>query len=117
MGWFTKKEEEDPDPNSPEAGNAFLQENAKNEGVVVLESGLQYKIITPGTGDTRINGGSPCIVNYTGWLLDGTLFDSTYARGHPLMCAPNQGIIRAWSEAMQLMVEGDKWELVRARMA
>ena len=92
-----------------EAGLAFLAAKGKEEGVVTLPSGLLYKEITPGTGRTpTIN--SPCDCHYAGTLIDGTEFDSSYKRGQPLTFAPNQ-LIKGWTEAMQLMKEGAKWEL------
>lgn len=92
------------------AGTKFLQENAQKEGVVVLPSGLQYKILKKGTGQFHPTVDSPCDCHYAGTLIDGTEFDSSYGRGSPTTFAPNQ-VIKGWTEAMQLMVEGDKWEL------
>ena len=69
----------------------------------------RYKEITPGTGKTPLVS-TPCKCHYAGTLIDGTEFDSSYKRGAPLTFAPNQ-VIKGWTEAMQLMVEGDKWEM------
>jgi len=90
-------------------GKLFLAEKAKEEGVVVLPSGLQYKEIIAGTGKSPLIN-SPCECHYAGTLIDGTEFDSSYKRGKPLTFAPNQ-VIKGWTEAMQLMKEGGKWEL------
>ena len=77
------------------AGVAFLAENAKKEGVVSLASGLQYKILKAGTGDSHPTVRSPCECHYEGRSAsnypDGPVFDSSYARGQPATFAPNQG--------------------------
>ena len=91
-------------------GLDYLTENAKNPDVVTLPSGLQYKVLTKGSGLYHPAVGTPCICHYSGQLIDGTIFDSSYDRGEPTTFAPNQ-VIKGWTEAMQLMVEGDKWEL------
>lgn len=93
-----------------EEGLAFLQANKDKEGVVELPSGLQYKILKQGHGAFHPAVGTPCSCHYAGTLIDGTPFDSSYDRGEPTTFAPNQ-VIKGWTEAMQLMVEGDKWEL------
>ena len=93
-----------------EKGIKFLMENKDNPGVVSLPSGLQYKILTKGKGNKHPTVDSPCSCHYEGTLIDGTKFDSSYDRGDPTTFAPNQ-VIRGWTEAMQLMVVGDKWEL------
>merc|ERR1711971_130186 len=90
-------------------GKQFLAEKAKENGVVVLPSGLHYKEIKEGTGKTPLID-SPCECHYAGTLIDGTEFDSSYKRGSPLTFAPNQ-VIKGWTEALQLMKEGGKWEL------
>ena len=94
-----------------EAGKRYLDENAKKEGVTVLPSGLQYKVLQKGTGKVHPKADEPCFCHYKGTLIDGTRFDSSYERGKPTKFAPNE-VIKGWTEAMQLMVEGDKWELV-----
>ena len=91
------------------AGEAFLAENAKQEGVVVTESGLQYKIIEPGQGDSP-GPADFATVHYRGTLIDGTQFDSSYDRGQPASF-PVGGVIPGWSEALQLMKPGAKWQL------
>ena len=88
----------------------FLSEKAKEEGVVSLPSGLMYKVVTKGEGKSHPTVDSPCLCDYAGTLIDGSEFDSSYKRGQPLTFAPNQ-VIKGWTEALQMMVEGDKWEL------
>ena len=88
----------------------YLEINGAKEGVVTLESGLQYKVIKAGDGaspkaDSRVQ------VHYSGTLLDGTEFDSSYKRGEPASF-PVNGVIAGWTEALQLMKEGAKWQLV-----
>jgi len=91
-------------------GKKWLAEKEKEEGVVKLASGLLYKVIRKGEGTTSPNKDTSCEVHYAGTLKDGTEFDSSYARGQPATFAPNQ-VIAGWTEALQLMHEGDKWEL------
>jgi FKBP-type peptidyl-prolyl cis-trans isomerase FklB len=92
------------------AGEAFLAENAKKEGVKVTESGLQYKIIEEGEGPSP-GPSDMATVNYRGTLIDGTQFDSSYDRGQPATF-PVGGVIAGWTEALQLMKPGAKWQLV-----
>lgn len=92
-----------------EQGAAFLAENGQTDGVVVLESGLQYRELQAGSG------GSPSAtdtveVHYRGTLIDGTEFDSSYSRGQTVKFAVNQ-VIPGWTEALQLMSVGSKWQL------
>merc|ERR1711934_3728 len=93
-----------------EAGTKYLAENKNKEGVITLPSGLQYKVLNKGSGAHHPTKDSPCECHYEGTLIDGTEFDSSYKRGSPTTFAPNQ-VIKGWTEAMQLMVEGDKWEM------
>merc|ERR1711934_296267 len=93
-----------------EAGTKWLAENAKKEGVVTTASGLQMKYLRKGSGAHHPTVDSSCECHYEGTLIDGTKFDSSYDRGSPTSFAPNQ-VIKGWTEAMQLMVEGDKWEM------
>merc|ERR1712159_483389 len=93
-----------------EAGTKYLEENKKKDGVVTLPSGLQYKVLRKGSGAHHPTKDSPCECHYEGTLIDGTEFDSSYKRGSHTTFAPNQ-VIKGWTEAMQLMVEGDKWEM------
>ena len=95
---------------SNDASKAWLAENSKKEDVVTLPSGLQYKVLRKGSGDSHPTVDSPCECHYKGTLIDGTQFDSSYDRGSPTTFAPNQ-VIKGWTEAMQMMVEGDKWEM------
>lgn len=90
------------------AGNAFLAENGKKDGVVVLPSGLQYRVITPGSGASP--GPSDRVtVHYAGTLLDGTEFDSSYKRGETIAFSVT-GVIKGWTEGLQLMKEGATFE-------
>ncbi|QIM67574.1 peptidylprolyl isomerase [Mannheimia granulomatis] len=88
---------------------AFLEENKKAKGVVVTDSGLQYEILTEGTGE-KPTATSTVRVHYTGSLIDGTVFDSSVKRGQPAEF-PVNGVIRGWTEALQLMPVGSKWRL------
>nr|WP_255938855.1 FKBP-type peptidyl-prolyl cis-trans isomerase [Kordiimonas sp. SCSIO 12610] len=88
---------------------AYLEENAKKEGVKVTESGLQYRVIEEGKG-VQPSRTSNVTVHYRGRLIDGLEFDSSYARGEPATF-PVNGVIAGWTEALQLMQEGAKWEL------
>ncbi len=96
------------DKNKKE-GEEFLEANKKKEGVKTLPSGLQYKIIAEGTGKSP-KATDTVTVNYRGTLIDGTEFDSSYKRGQPATF-PVNGVIPGWTEALQLMKEGAKWEL------
>ena len=90
-------------------GAAFLEENKGKDGVVTLESGLQYKVLTEGKGATP--GPTDRVkVHYSGTLIDGKKFDSSYDRGEPATFGVNQ-VIKGWTEALQLMKEGAKWQL------
>lgn len=90
-------------------GQEFLKANAKNDSVKCTNSGLQYKIITVGTGDVP-TATDKVKVNYEGRLIDGTVFDSSYKRGQPATFACNQ-VIRGWTEALTMMPVGSKWEI------
>jgi len=96
------------DANKKE-GDAFLAENKTKTGVVTLPSGLQYKILTEGTGPKPAATDS-VVCNYKGTLLDGTEFDSSAKHGGPATF-PVTGVIKGWTEALQLMAVGSKWEL------
>ena len=92
-----------------EQGDAFLAENKKKEGVKTLQSGLQYKVIKAGIGKKpKLN--DQVTTNYRGTLIDGTEFDSSYKRGQPATFKVS-GVIPGWTEALQLMEEGAKWQL------
>ena len=90
-------------------GESFLAENAKKDGVVTLESGLQYEILTEGAGD-KPSASSTVRTHYHGTLTDGTVFDSSVDRGEPAEF-PVNGVIAGWTEALQLMPSGSKWRL------
>jgi FKBP-type peptidyl-prolyl cis-trans isomerase len=91
-------------------GDTFLAANKTKEGVVTLPSGLQYKILTPGTGP-KPTADDIVVCNYRGTLVDGTEFDSSYKRGEPIKIPVGQ-VIKGWTEAIQLMPVGSKWQLV-----
>jgi FKBP-type peptidyl-prolyl cis-trans isomerase len=91
-------------------GEIFLRENARKDGVVVTASGLQYKVIAEGRGGYKPTIEDDVKVHYRGRLIDGTEFDSTYSRGEPYITSA-KALIAGWSEALQLMSEGSKWEL------
>ncbi|MCS7091105.1 MAG: FKBP-type peptidyl-prolyl cis-trans isomerase [Verrucomicrobiota bacterium] len=91
------------------AGAAFLEENKKKPGVVTLPSGLQYRVLREGSGDSP-KATDTVAVHYRGTLIDGTEFDSSYKRGQPATFNVS-GVIRGWTEALQLMKPGAKWEL------
>lgn len=90
-------------------GEAFLAENAKKEGVKTTASGLQYLVLKSGTGKTPSKKDT-VKVHYHGTLIDGTVFDSSVERGEPISF-PVEGVIPGWTEALQLMKEGDKWKI------
>jgi FKBP-type peptidyl-prolyl cis-trans isomerase len=90
-------------------GEAFLAANKAKEGVVTLPSGLQYKILKEGTGP-KPAATDTVVCNYKGTLINGTEFDSSYKRGQP-STFPVAGVIKGWTEALQLMPVGSKWQL------
>jgi FKBP-type peptidyl-prolyl cis-trans isomerase len=90
-------------------GDAFLAANKTKEGVVTLPSGLQYKILTPGSGP-KPTLSDTVVCNYRGTLINGTEFDSSYKRGQPATF-PVSGVIKGWTEALPLMPVGPKWQL------
>ena len=87
----------------------FFDENGKQEDIISTGSGLQYKVLTEGSGKTP-QGSDRVRVHYAGKLLTGEEFDSSYTRGQPAEF-PVNGVIRGWVEALQLMKEGSKWEV------
>lgn len=91
-------------------GDAFLAANKAKEGVTTLPSGLQYKILTAGTGP-KPTATDSVVCNYRGTLINGKEFDSSYKRGQPATF-PVNGVIKGWTEALQLMPVGSKWQLV-----
>jgi len=95
--------------SAKETGEKFLEENKTKEGVITLESGLQYKVITEGKG--QIPEASHTVkCHYEGRLINGNVFDSSYKRNEPAEF-PVQGVIKGWVEALQLMPVGSKWQL------
>lgn len=90
-------------------GAAFLEANAKKEGIKVTPSGLQYEILTAGEGD-KPSASSTVRTHYHGTLTDGSVFDSSYDRGQPAEF-PVNGVIKGWTEALQMMPVGSKWRL------
>ena len=90
-------------------GEAFLAQNKARPGVVTLPSGLQYEVITEGTGPTP-KATDMVTTHYRGTLIDGTEFDSSYKRGEPVTFSVG-GVIKGWTEALQLMKVGSKWKL------
>ncbi|MCG7531987.1 FKBP-type peptidyl-prolyl cis-trans isomerase [Psychrobium sp. MM17-31] len=90
-------------------GEKYLEENAKREGVTVLPSGLQFEVITEGDGE-KPTADSTVRTHYHGTLIDGTVFDSSYDRGQPAEF-PVGGVIKGWTEALQLMSVGSKYKL------
>lgn len=95
--------------NNKTEGEAFLAENAQKAGVTTLLSGLQYEVITEGSGK-KPTLKSSVTTHYHGTLPNGTVFDSSYQRGQPATF-PVNGVIAGWTEALQLMPEGSKWRL------
>ncbi len=92
-----------------QVGTEFLEKNAQRDDITVTDSGLQYEVINTGSGATP-KAESTVSVHYHGTLLDGTVFDSSYDRGQPAEF-PVNGVIKGWTEALQLMSTGDKWRL------
>ncbi|MDA8669785.1 FKBP-type peptidyl-prolyl cis-trans isomerase [Flavobacteriales bacterium] len=108
QSYFSKKQQKQSE-SVIEEGINFLRENGKREGVTTLASGLQYEVINDGTGP------KPTIednvtTHYHGKLIDGTVFDSSVDRGEPASF-PVGGVIKGWTEALQLMAVGSKWKL------
>ena len=95
--------------NNERLGKEFLEQNAKQEGVKVTASGLQYQVVTEGTGP-KPGPNDVVTVHYTGRLIDGTVFDSSVERGEPATFAVGQ-VIPGWVEGLQMMNEGSAWRL------
>jgi len=104
-----EQEREAAGQKSKQEGDAFLAANKTKEGVVTLPSGLQYKILTAGTGP-KPTAADQVVCDYRGSLIDGKEFDSSYKRGQPATF-PVSGVIKGWTEALQLMPVGSKWQL------
>jgi len=90
-------------------GAAFLERNSKEEGVILLPSGLQYQVLKEGSGRSP-GPGDTVSVHYRGMFIDGREFDSSYQRGQPTSF-PVMGVIKGWTEALQLMKEGGQWRI------
>lgn len=93
-----------------QSGKAYLQQNSSADGVQTTASGLQYKVLQPGTGTIHPTATDRVKVHYHGTLIDGSVFDSSVDRGEPISFGLNQ-VIRGWTEGLQLMVEGEKTRL------
>ena len=106
--YFSKKQQKENEYVIEEGVN-YLRENAKREGVTTLPSGLQYKVINEGTGP-KPNIEDNVTTHYHGTLIDGTVFDSSVDRGEPASFSVG-GVIKGWTEALQLMSVGSKWKL------
>ena len=106
---YTQKIAAEKQSQAKEADIAFLDKNTVKEGVMTTESGLQYKILSAGDGTVHPEATSAVKVHYTGMLTDGTIFDSSVQRGEPVEF-PLNGVIPGWTEGVQLMVVGDKFE-------
>ena len=106
--FFGKMQAEQAEVNI-KAGKDFLEKNKEQEGVITLESGLQYQVITEGTGE-KPNETDSVKCHYHGTLIDGTVFDSSVQRNQPAVF-PVNGVIKGWVEALQLMPVGSKWRL------
>lgn len=104
---FLREQQEVAGKAAREAGENFLAENAKREGVKVTETGLQYEVLTPALG-IKPTPTDTVTCHYEGRLIDGTVFDSSYHRGEPASF-PLQGVIRGWTEGLQLMSIGSKF--------
>ncbi|MBO5172291.1 MAG: FKBP-type peptidyl-prolyl cis-trans isomerase [Bacteroidaceae bacterium] len=104
--YFQKKEKQQAEENIAK-GKAYLEENGKREGVITTKSGLQYEVLTEGTGKSpKATDKVRC--HYEGRLTDGSVFDSSYQRGEPADFGLNQ-VIAGWTEGVQLMKEGAKY--------
>ena len=104
---FLREQQEAAGKAAREAGEQFLAENAKREGVTVTASGLQYEVLTPALGVKPV-ATDTVSCHYEGRLTDGTVFDSSYRRGEPANF-PHQSVIRGWTEGLQLMSIGSKF--------
>ena len=106
---YFSKQQELKSKKAIEEGENFLAENGKKKGVTTLESGLQYEVITEGEG-AKPTLNDQVTTHYHGTLIDGTVFDSSVERGQPATF-PVSGVIKGWTEALQLMSVGSKWKL------
>ena len=104
-----KQKREEEGTKNQLAGEEFLKENAKKEGIISLKSGLQYKVLKEGTGATP-SLESKVRFHYRGTLIDGTQFESSYDKGQPLSY-PVKNLVKGWQEALTMMKEGGKWQI------
>ena len=109
FGAHMQKQQAEAHKGNIEAGQKFLAENGKKDGITTLPSGLQYEIINKGSGDSPAPT-DKVTTHYHGTLIDGTVFDSSVERGQPASF-PVNGVIMGWQEALQLMKPGSKWRL------
>ena len=109
VGTRMQEKQEQQTKAQAKVGELFLTENARKDGITVTDSGLQYEIITAGTGE-KPTAQSRVKTHYHGTLIDGTVFDSSVERGEPIDFAVG-GVIAGWTEALQLMPVGSKWRL------
>ncbi len=109
MTTTTQTQTTDASMQNKQAGDAFLAQNKTKPGVVTLPDGLQYKVITAGTGP-KPTANDEVTVNYAGTFISGKEFDSSYKRGEPATF-PVSGVIAGWTEALQLMPKGSTWML------
>ncbi len=109
VGTRMQEKQEQQTKAQAKVGELFLAENAKKDGITVTASGLQYEVITAGTGE-KPTAKSRVKTHYHGTLIDGTVFDSSVQRGEPIDFAVG-GVIAGWTEALQLMPVGSKWRL------
>ncbi len=109
LNTYMRKKSDMEAANDKKKGDDWLAANAKNEGVKTTPSGLQYKVITSGSGEMPVSGDT-VIVHYTGKFIDGEIFDSSVRNGQPLTYPVDQ-FIKGWSEGLKMMKVGDKWNL------
>ena len=110
IGTFQQKAQSAKSSVAKAAGKIYLANNAKRKGVIVLPSGLQYEVVKAGTDSTKPKLTDKVKCHYHGTLIDGKVFDSSVDRGEPIVF-PVGGVIKGWTEALQLMTVGSKWKL------
>lgn len=110
IGTYQQKAQSAKSAVAKAAGKKFLDANGKRAGVVTLPSGLQYEVVKAGTDTTKPKMGDKVKCHYHGTLIDGKVFDSSVDRGEPIVF-PVAGVIKGWTEALQLMTVGSKWKL------
>lgn len=110
IGTYQQKAQSAKSSVAKAAGKKFLDANAKRAGVITLKSGLQYEVVKAGTDTTKPTLNDKVKCHYHGTLIDGKVFDSSVDRGEPIVF-PVSGVIKGWTEALQLMTVGSKWKL------